>query len=363
MRITFLALTLLCAGALGHYRNYTTLTLRKNAGALSLKSELKNSELEQQFTGAGQGDAKAFREPVFQYLQERFKMRTAEGPCQIHQRPDNIDRDPEHTFIVTSYDVSCPGQSEAYDFTYDLFFDKDPSHVGVLVVEQNARDAAINLFSEKARDYRFDGKQRDLAFWSFVKEGVFHIWIGIDHILFLLVLLLAAPLIFRAGRFEPVGSFRAMLSDVLKTVTAFTISHSITLIIASLELFLPPARIIETIIAISIAVAAWNNLRPFLPNRSWLIAFLFGFIHGFGFANVLQDLVAERASFASILFGFNLGVELGQLAIVAVALPILYLLHRGRHYLTIVKVGSSFAIVIALLWAIERGFALSFMPF
>ena len=148
-------------------------------------------------------------------------------------------------------------------------------------------------------------------------EGTFHIWIGFDHVLFLLSLLLPAVLVHESRRWTGVGSFRAALTEVLWVVTAFTVAHSITLPIAALQIVGLPSRLVESAIAASVVLAAANNLVPVVERRRWLVAFGFGLIHGFGFASVLTELGSPEEALVLSLLGFNVGVEIGQLVIVA----------------------------------------------
>ncbi len=164
-------------------------------------------------------------------------------------------------------------------------------------------------------------------------------------------------------RWQPNERFRDAFIDVLKIVTAFTVAHSTTLSLATLQVVSLPARISESAIAMSVVLAALNNLFPIVRDKRWVVAFGFGLIHGFGFASVLTDLGLPRGVLAVALVGFNLGVEVGQIAIVGVFLPLAYLLRRTRLYRDFVLVGGSSAIVVvAALWFVERAFDLKFLP-
>jgi HupE / UreJ protein len=152
--------------------------------------------------------------------------------------------------------------------------------------------------------------------------------------------------------------------EVLRIVTAFTVAHSITLSLATLGWVDLPSRLVEATIAASVVLAALNNVWPFFQGRRWMVAFGFGLIHGFGFASVLADLGLPRDALALALVGFNLGVEAGQLAIVAAFLPWAYALRQGVFYRRVVLWGGSLAIAaIAAAWFVERAFDLEFMPF
>jgi hypothetical protein len=151
--------------------------------------------------------------------------------------------------------------------------------------------------------------------------------------------------------------------NIVNIVTAFTVAHSLTLSLAALDVVQLPSRLVESTIAASVALAGLGNLYPAMMARRWMIAFGFGLIHGFGFAAVLTDLGLPHDSMLLSLVSFNLGVELGQLAIVAAFLPSAYLIRRSWSYPRLVLTGGSLAvIVIALVWFTERAFDLHLFP-
>ncbi|MGH8809316.1 MAG: HupE/UreJ family protein, partial [Noviherbaspirillum sp.] len=191
----------------------------------------------------------------------------------------------------------------------------------------------------------------------YVQEGVWHIWIGFDHILFLLALLL--PAVARRQRYawQAVDAFKPAFWNVFKIVTAFTVAHSITLTLATLGVVSLPSRLVESVIAASVVAAALNNVSPIVSERRWAIAFAFGLVHGFGFASVLSDLGLPQHALVLALVGFNLGVEVGQLAIVAVFLPLAYALRYTFIYRRVVLLGGSLLIAsLAAVWFVERAF-------
>ncbi len=145
----------------------------------------------------------------------------------------------------------------------------------------------------------------------------------------------------------------------MKVVTAFTLAHSITLSLAALGVVVLPSRLVESAIALSVVLAALNNLWPVVYRKRWLIAFCFGLIHGFGFASVLADLGLPQESLLIALVAFNLGVEAGQLAIVGVFLPVAYALRRTAFYQRgVFLLGSAAIALVALLWLVQRAFNL-----
>jgi hypothetical protein len=191
----------------------------------------------------------------------------------------------------------------------------------------------------------------------YVVEGIWHIFIGLDHILFLLTLMLPAVLVYRQRRWRSVDKLRPAIIEILKIVTAFSLAHSLTLSLAVLEVVTLPARWIESAIAISVLLAALNNLYPLFPGSRWRLAFGFGLVHGFGFANVLLNLELSPTTLALSLVGFNLGVELGQVAIVVLVFPLAYVLRDTRLYRGWVLQGGSLgAATLACVWLLERSF-------
>ena len=207
------------------------------------------------------------------------------------------------------------------------------------------------------------------SFPGFVREGVHHILIGYDHILFLLSLLLPAVWIrgtaagSRAGaaraRWVPANDLRLALANVFKVVTAFTVAHSITLALSVLDVVNPPPRWVESIIAASVVLAALNNIWPLISEARWKLTFVFGLVHGFGFASALKDAGLAQGALAGPLVGFNVGVEIGQLCIVAVVLPLAWSLRHTRTYRGAFAAGSLAIAGVAGLWFVQRAFDLS----
>ena len=193
---------------------------------------------------------------------------------------------------------------------------------------------------------------------SFIGEGVHHIVTGYDHLLFLLCLLLPSVLQRLPGppaRWQAVAGWRQALLPVAKTVTLFTLAHSVTLALAASGWVKLSPAFVEPAIAATIMLAALDNLRPTLLRwRGW-VTFGFGLIHGFGFAGVLGELQLPVAQFGWALFQFNLGLELGQLALVLAVVPLLFALRQRPAYVPLVlRTGSALALAMALVWLVER---------
>ena len=193
---------------------------------------------------------------------------------------------------------------------------------------------------------------------SFIGEGVHHILTGYDHLLFLLCLLLPSVLTRQPGppsRWQAVAGWRQAILPVAKTVTLFTLAHSVTLALAALGWVKLSPAFVEPAIAATIMLAAFDNLRPWLLRwRGW-VTFGFGMIHGFGFAGVLGELQLPAAQFGWALFQFNLGLEIGQLLLVLAVVPLLFVLRRRSAYVPLVlRAGSSLALLMAGVWLVER---------
>jgi len=184
--------------------------------------------------------------------------------------------------------------------------------------------------------------------------GVHHIAEGTDHLLFLLTLLLPAPLLALAGRWNGRTAVRHSLTQILRIVTAFTLGHSLTLAFSGLGLVHLPSRPVEVLIAVSILVSAIHAMRPVFPGREAIIAASFGLIHGLAFASALNELGVTGWYRLISVFGFNLGIEAMQLAVVTVTLPALLLLSRTRFYSAFRIAGAAFACVASCAWIVER---------
>ncbi len=256
------------------------------------------------------------------------------------------------------------------DVYYGVLLDLKPKHKNLVVIAHNwktgtfSNESTVSLiFTANSPPQTLDLSSSSLlqGFISVVKLGVLHIWEGIDHILFLIALILPSVLRRDELGWQPVKNFRPAFFYVIKIATAFTIAHSITLALATLKIVEVSSRIVESIIALSIAIAAVDIIYPIFGRRIWLIIFGFGLFHGFGFANVLAELGIVQEHALLSLFGFNLGVELGQIAIIAVVFPLLYLFRQQKLYTKLMlKFGAIFLFVVAIYWLIERAFDVDF---
>ena len=235
---------------------------------------------------------------------------------------------------------TCPPGGKFMTIKYSMFLDLDPKHraLGALVYEGGTRQV---LFDAKVSEVSFErsaGAGWAQNFWRILKIGIEHILSGYDHLLFLACLVMIKSTFWR----------------ILKVVTAFTIAHSITLGIAWFGLFDLPGRLVETMIALSIGYVALENMLGKAGNHRWMIAAGFGFIHGLGFYGALKELDLGQSGLVTTLLAFNLGVETGQMAIVAVFIvPLIWWWRQGFYKPTMIA-ASAISLAFALWWAFER---------
>ncbi len=313
------------------------------------------------------GELRARHEAIAAYAGARLVLAVDGVPCRTRVGVQQVAEHGDGAYTVLPLAFDCAGGGEgaarrlsALRIEYRLFADTDPLHRGLLKLAlAGATRTAVLDPGAPAPSFAPKAGAAASEFASYLAQGVWHIWIGLDHILFLLSLLLPAVLAWQAAerRWMPVARWSDSFWDVLRVVTAFTLAHSITLTLATLGWLTLPSRPVEATIAASVVLAALNNAWPLLQGRRWAVAFGFGLIHGFGFAGALAELGLPRGAQALALFGFNLGVELGQLAIVLVFLPLAWALRRTALYRRGLLVGGSLVIaLLAGLWFVERAF-------
>lgn len=304
---------------------------------------------------------------VHNYYKEKVKFFEGENPLPIRFTGTDMRQLQIGQYVLLNFiiieDKATP---EGIDIDYSVLFDNDPDHLGLLVIEQfwnaniynNERHVSLIFSPQNHRQQlSFGGYSVFNGLIGVVKLGVKHIWKGIDHILFLVALILPAAMLRRDNKWEPVTEFKPALIYVVKIVTLFTIAHSITLSIAALGLFNLPTRLVESVIAISIAVAALDIVFPIFQRKIAWVVFIFGLFHGFGFASVLTELGVLGEHMALSLFSFNLGVEIGQVVVICILFPVLYFIRENVFYPKfIMRYGALAMIIVAMFWLVERAF-------
>jgi hypothetical protein len=237
----------------------------------------------------------------------------------------------------------------------DLFFGEDSGHRTLFDVHIASRSMA-GFLAGSAREWKQSQAPNPwTTFTAFVVQGICHVWTGYDHLAFLLSLLLPCALTAGRGAWRPADGLKGVLRDLLRIITAFTVAHSITLGLATLQVVSVSARIIEPLIAATIIIAALLNLFPRAARLRLPLAFSFGLIHGFGFALALSELAPVRGQIVALLAGFNIGVELAQLSVVLLVAPVLVLLRQSAVYATRLMPAASVAVAVAgFIWLSAR---------
>lgn len=305
------------------------------------------------------GEVRTRHAEIANYALARLTIAAGESACEVRAGTQLVDDLSDDAYTVLPLVVTCEHNVAPWTLDYSLLFDIDATHRGLITLRGPDAPQTFALSPQNSRAELTVGAASPWRqFIDMAREGVWHIWIGFDHVLFLLALLLPAGLrATRAG--DDKAGWTPMLKDVLALVTAFTIAHSITLSLATLKIISLPPRLIETAIALSIVVAGLR-LRYAISRPAAWIAFSFGLIHGFGFANVLADLQLPSGSLALSLFAFNIGVELGQCAIVLLALPLIR--HAQRHTFyqrAFMPAAAALIAAVGLAWSLERGAGIS----
>lgn len=287
-------------------------------------------------------------------IEGRAQDRRAACPLAFHRV--QFDEHVDGGYAVLQFTASCAFRAEQLSVGYTLLFDIDPNHRGLIdIVTGSATNARVLSKEQPSVTLDLAGSSRWQQVHAFLGEGIWHIWQGYDHILFLLTLLLPAVVIYRNGRWEPRASVRESLLDVTKVVTAFTLAHSITLSLAVNGFINLPSRAVESAIALTVLLGALNNIFPVVRERRWAVAFVFGLIHGLGFAAVLADFGLQRWQLGLALIGFNAGVEVGQLAIVLVLVPLAFWARTTRFYRHAFMPAGAVAIgCLAVYWLAVR---------
>jgi hypothetical protein len=388
--LVFCAITMMLAplAILAHAPNQSYIFLRiYEKDGIEGRFEINLREVNKVFglnlkNGATEEDLSPYLEEIRSYLANHSAFTSRLGEHRIRFGDIGIFRSNLGDFLQVYFELENSGTLPTeLEVSYSAVFDEDPTHRAFLVVEYNWRAGVINNEANislyfQPEDTTDTLSLKDFSVWkgfkTMVKQGIWHIWIGLDHILFLIALILPSVVrrtantnsevqatALNAGRsreWYPVERFKPAFIYIITVITFFTIAHTITLTLASLQLLTLPSRLVESVIALSIGLAAFHNIRPIFKGRDWIIAFVFGLFHGFGFATVLGDLglTAEFLSFS--LLGFNIGVEIGQVIIIALIFPLLYLFRRSYFYPKVLLYGSALLIVASIYWCIERGF-------
>ncbi len=332
------------------YTSYTAIDL--NGDSLRLELIFDTTDLQRVF-GLSEADSQQIvggawaddLERIIRYIQSNVEVRIDYHPVALPFNQWTVSRDPLGNVFVHFRFYPLPIKDAAV-FAVRFFFFEDfgERFKNLIKVNHQGEIYQYVTFGDVPFFRMSIGETVNLRrqFLTFIRLGIEHIFIGIDHILFLLGLLVLG------GRFW----------ELVKIVTSFTVAHSITLILAALGWVALPTALVESAIALSIAYVAAENFVVKSIDRRWLLTGFFGLVHGFGFANVLQELGLPSRGLVSSLLAFNLGVELGQVVIVAMFLPVLWLISRSAYRTVFVWTASAIIFIFGVTWFLERAFNL-----
>lgn len=259
-------------------------------------------------------------------------------------------------------------ETRNFHLDYDVILHQVANHAALVsvrgdwengIIEQSGREPQViawDMTSNKIPPLQVSLEKGSWwnGFSSMVKLGMRHIAEGTDHLMFLLVLLLPATLLVRDKRWSGFGGTRYSMLRLLKIVTAFTIGHSLTLILGALGLIRINSQVVEVLIAVSILVSAIHAIRPLFPGKEMFVAAGFGLIHGMAFATTLTDLRLGTGPLVVSVLGFNIGIELMQLFIIAITIPWLVMLSKRPVYIWVRVTGAIMAAVAAIAWIDQR---------
>lgn len=301
------------------------------------------------------GEVKSRQPDIASYLAENLRVSRGGLPCNLQfAAMERLQDHANEAFAVTDFSAQCALNGPLL-IAYSAIFAMDSSHQVVLNIGDDEQNHSFVLDAD-SRQINLDLRKGNgfITFKQFVYQGVIHIWIGIDHILFLLALLLPAVLQRKEQKWLAIASVKTILGNTVWIVSAFTLAHSITLTATAMGWVDPSSRWVELGIALSVLFAALNNIWPLVIRLGWL-TFAFGLLHGMGFAGVLGELGLPADQQLLSILAFNLGVEIGQLGILVILLPLLiFMRHTPLYSRGVMPVGSILIALMAVLWSIER---------
>jgi hypothetical protein len=310
------------------------------------------------------GELRANVRQVDAYAFGHLTVSKGDAPCRLTPTSLMVDYHAGSAYAVLPFSVACAGDGQL-QLQYRLLFDIDPSHRGLLTIASGEQVRSEVLTPDHANitiDAAEAGPSSQIA--QFLRFGFEHILLGYDHLLFVAVLLVTAALRRPGGNsWVPIEGLGRVLFETIRTLSAFTLAHAIVLTPAVLGLVNVPARLVEPAVALTIILAGLDNIRPILPRLRWQVAFLFGLIHGLSFASALGPMRLPPLGTAIALGSFNIGVEIGQIALAVLLVPIAFISRHDAVYRRIVTPVASFAaVLLAGAWLLDRVFGLDLLP-
>ena len=360
-------LALLAQFAHAHTTGENYAFLNVDDDALRVRLEINEQELESWFglrLDDGVPDDSAIS-AILDYITQHFEVHDRGVPLSLSFQSAEILALKRTSFLQLHFEANWPADiPQRLTIRQALFFDRD-RHRGLLLLERNTVTDADLGEEYTALVFRPGKEVQELDLVNvpgllerqdFLWQGAWHVLLGSDHILFLISLLLASVLVRTGSGWVAEKRFSKAFLNVVGVFSVFTVAYSVSLFLAALEIVKLPSSPVEMVIALSIIVMAAHNIRPFLPGR-WIVIFLFGLFHGLGFATALGHLAFRMVDVLRVVVYFNVGVGLGQLAIVVVVFLLLYSMRNRSWFIpVVVRAGSAMMVVVATYWLLERAF-------
>jgi hypothetical protein len=347
-----LVLALVPSAASAHAMDYSLVRLVLERGTVHGTTEIAVPALQQVL---GTDFTAADHEELASYLREHIAASADAGAWPLTIGAMTTREADGMTWVTTAFafDAGSAGAAD-FLFEYDAVIEAVAKHEAEIVVTDGAGNTVVSGVLTDMIPAVTIHHEAETGIGDMVGQGFRHVQDGADHLLFLMTLLIPAPLIAVGRRWAGRRALRGSLWAVLRVATAFTIGHSLTLIAAAMQWVEVPTRPIEVLIAVSVGVAAVHSIRPLVRGGEDVIAAGFGLVHGLAFAGILADLGLDGSASWPALLGFNLGIELAQLTMIALVFPSLYALSTTRWYPAVRVVGAACVLVAAIGWALDR---------
>lgn len=358
------AVALVPAAAQAHSLDSSTLSVHETTAGASMTVSLPLEALDEAAgtSYATTGDVADWGEEVATYVADHLTVTGADGGAWTETLGE-VSRETIEGIDSVSVELTLDaggGDTSGFTIDYDAIVDAIDGHEAVAVLTDLAGDVStagvLTADDPTVSIGDVDVVATATSLADMVGYGFHHVLAGADHLLFLLALLLPAPLLLAGARrrWGGPGGLRSTARNVLAVVTAFTIGHSVTLVASALGWVDVPSTPVEVAIAVSVGVAAVHAMRPLVRRGDVLVAGLFGLVHGLAFAGILTDLGLDGSLSLLTLLAFNVGVELAQLVVVTLVFPSLLVVSRTGWYPVVRRGGASLALALAVCWALDR---------
>lgn len=374
MTLLFLAPSSISAHSMPTSAVYLDFLETNVAAELVIPIDRLEVALNQNLTNDPERAVSTYHDELISYITSHMSVETSDGEAWSMQVNDmsisypDVETDPIDLIVNATLTPPAGAAVDSFTLDYEVVVRELITHVITLTVRSDWNNGIYTSNPELVANIIHNNTTVQIdqssgntwtGFTSIVKSGMSHIAEGVDHLLFLLALLLPAPLLVRNNKWDQFAGVKHSLKQLLKITLAFTVGHSITLIIGSTGWVSIPSQPIEVLIAVSILISAIHAIRPIFAGREIYVAGGFGLVHGLAFATLVTDLGVTPMRIVLSVLGFNIGIELMQLFVIALIMPWLLLLSVTKVYSPVRIIGSLFAIAASIGWILDRAFSIS----